>query len=123
MGWRGWTPVGTDIKRKLTLGKRHFFVIEEYVEDVKQGEESVPDLVESIMKGSGLAKEELWRILFKLTQFGPEITKIRVSTFWMSGKSTDSRRRPTQPASPVSFNHFRPELTLPDPNQSKKCGF
>ena len=33
----------------------------------------------------------------------PNIIKIRVSTFWMSGKSTDSRRRPTQPSRAVSF--------------------
>ena len=79
--------------QKLYLRKRHFFVIEKYVEDVKQKEKDVLDLVESIMKGSGLVKEELRRILFKMGQFRPKITKIRVSTFWMSGKIPDSRRR------------------------------
>ena len=66
---------------KLTLRKRHFFVIEKYIEDVKQEEKDVPDLLESIMKGSGLVKEELRRILFKMDQFRPKITKIRVYTF------------------------------------------
>ena len=47
---------------KLTLRKKHFFVIEKYVEEVKQDEKDVPDLVESRMKGSGLVKEELWQI-------------------------------------------------------------
>ena len=78
---------------KLTLRKRYVFVIEKYIEDAKQEEKDVPDLVESIMKGSGLAKEELRRILFKMDQFRPKIIKIRVCTFWMSGKITDSRRR------------------------------
>ena len=64
--------------------------MEKYIENVKQEEKDVPDLVESIMKGSGLVKEELRRILCKMNQFRPEITKIRASTFWMSGKSTDS---------------------------------
>ena len=35
------------------------FVIEKYSEDVKQDEKHVPDLLESIMKGSGLVKEKL----------------------------------------------------------------
>ena len=57
MGWRGWTPVGGDIKSKLTLRQIYFSVIEKYVEDVKQDEKSVPDLVESMMKVSGLGEE------------------------------------------------------------------
>ena len=100
MGWR--SVVGRGPK-KLTLRKRHFFVIEEYVEDVKQEEKDVPDLVESIMKPTDPVKEELRRILMKMSQYRPEIIKTRASTFWMSGKSTDSRRRPTQPSRLVSF--------------------
>ena len=34
------------------------FVIHNYVEDVKQDEGSVPDLLESIMKAPGLVKQE-----------------------------------------------------------------
>ena len=72
MGWRGLGVAGRTHKNKLYRGKRHFFVIEKYVEDVKQDEKHVPDLLESIMKGSGLVKEELRPILFKLSQFGPK---------------------------------------------------
>ena len=82
MGWRGWTSQGADTKRKLYLRKRHFFVTEKYVEDIKQEEKDVPDLLEAIMRPTCLVKEELRQILFKMNQFRPEITKIRVSTFW-----------------------------------------
>ena len=37
-------------------------------------------------------------------QFRPKAQAFRVCTFWMSGKMTDSRRRPTQQAILVSFN-------------------
>ena len=58
---------------------------QKYVEDVKQEEKDVPDLLESIMRPSGLVKEvlELRRILMEMSQFRPKITKIRVSTFWI----------------------------------------
>ena len=98
--------------KKLTLRKRHFIVIEKYVEDVKQDEKHVLDIVESITKPICLVKEELRSNLMKLSQFRPEITKIRVSTFWRSGNLMDSRRRPTQPSRPVSFYTF---LTNVDP--------
>ena len=102
-----------DTKRKLYPRTIHFFVIVKYVEDVKQDEKSVPDLVKSIMKGSGRVKEELWRnfvqhaaIQFQMTQIRSKIKEFGVSTFWMSGNLTDSRRRPTQLSRPVSFNVF-----------------
>ena len=63
---------------KLTLRKRHVFVMEKYVEDAKQDEKHVPDLLEAIMRPTCLVKEELRQNLFKMTQFRPEITKIRV---------------------------------------------
>ena len=78
---------------RLTLRKRHVFVIEKYIEDVKQEEKGVLDLVEPIMRPTDPAKEELRGILSKMGQFRPKITKIKVCTFWMSGKNTDSRRR------------------------------
>ena len=78
MGWRGWTSGDDDTKRKLYLRKRHFFVMEKYIEDVRQEEKDVPDLLESIMRPTCLVKEELRLILFKMGQFRPEITKIRV---------------------------------------------
>ena len=93
---------------KLILRKRHFFVMEKYVEDVKQDEKTVPDLLESIMRPTDHVKEELRQKTMKMNQFRPEITKIRVSTFWMSGKLTDSRRRPMPAFSLVSFKHPRP---------------
>ena len=70
-------------KKKLTLRKIHFFVIEKYVEDIKQKEKDVPDLLKSIMRPTDHVKEELRPILFKLSQFRPKITKIKVSTFWI----------------------------------------
>ena len=82
-----------DTKRKLYLRKRHFFVIEKYIEDVKQEEKDVPDLLESIMRPPGLAKEALRMISCKMMQFSTKITKIKVCTFQMSGKITDFRRR------------------------------
>ena len=90
--------MGRPTKRKLTLRKRHFFVIEKYVED----EKSVLDLLESIMNAPGLVKEESDRIAYKMNQCRPEITEVRVSTLWRSGKSTHSCRRPTQPSCPIS---------------------
>ena len=55
----GWTSEGDDTKRKLYPRKRHFFVMEKYIEDAKQEEKDVPDLLDSIMKGSGLIKERV----------------------------------------------------------------
>ena len=67
-------------------------MLEKYVEDVKQDQKNVPDLVESIMRPTDPVKEYLHRILFKVSQSRSEIIKIRVSTFWMSGKIPDSRQ-------------------------------
>ena len=53
----------------MTLRKRHFFVIEKYVEDVKQGQKDVLDLVESIMEPTDPVKEELRRKTMKMSQF------------------------------------------------------
>ena len=52
--------------------------MEKYIEDAKQKEKDVPDLLKSIMKRSGLVKEELRPNLFKMIQIRPEITKIWV---------------------------------------------
>ena len=51
--------MGRDTKRKLYLRKRHFFVMEKYIEDAKQEEKDVPDLLESIMRPTDPVKEEL----------------------------------------------------------------
>ena len=55
-----------------------FFVIEKYIEDVKQDEQHVPDLLESIARPTFFAKEELRPSLFKTCQLRPNITNIRV---------------------------------------------
>ena len=64
-------------KSKLTLSKRHFFVIEKFIEDTKQDEKHVPDLLEAMMRATCLVKEELRPILFNITQVRPEITKFQ----------------------------------------------
>ena len=46
-----------DTKRKLTLRKINFFLIEKYVEDVTQEEKHAPDLLELIMRPTCLIKE------------------------------------------------------------------
>ena len=51
--------MGRNSKRKLYLRKRHFFDIENYVEDAKEDEKHVPDLLESMMRSTCLVKEEL----------------------------------------------------------------
>ena len=57
--------------------------MEKYFEDVRQDEKHVPGLLEAIIQPPGLVKEGLRQILFKITQFGSKITKIKVSTFWI----------------------------------------
>ena len=57
--------------------------MEKYVEDAKQEEKDVPDLLEATMRPTCLVKEELRQILIKMIQFRSKITKIKVSTFWI----------------------------------------
>ena len=71
-------------KNMKTASKRHFFVIEKYIEDVRQDEKHVPDLLEAIMRPTDPVKERLRRILLKMIKIRSKITKIRVSTFWIS---------------------------------------
>ena len=65
------------------LRKRHVFLIEKYIEDAKQDEKHVPDLLEAIMKPTDPVKEELRPNLHKINQFESKITKFKVSTFWI----------------------------------------
>ena len=81
MGWRGWAPSDDDTKRKLYLRETHFFVIEKYIEDAKQEEKDVPDLLEAIMRPTCLVKEELRQNLYKIMQFVSKITKSRFQLF------------------------------------------
>ena len=75
--------MGRDTKRKLHLRKIHFFVIEKHIEDARQKEKHVPDLLESIMRPTDPVKEELRQKLSKMTQFRSKIKKMRVSKFWI----------------------------------------
>ena len=77
-------------KRKLDQRKTYVFLIEKYIEDVRQDEKRVPYLLESIMRPTDPVKAELRQKLFKIDQFDPRIPKIRVCTFQMSGKIPDS---------------------------------
>ena len=52
--------------------------MEKYIEDARQEEKDVPDLLEAIMRPTDPIKEELQPILCKMNQFRPQITKIRV---------------------------------------------
>ena len=65
------------------ISKRHFFLIEKYIEDARQDEKHVPDLLEAIIQPPGPVKEQLRQKLFKITQFESKIKKMRVSKFWI----------------------------------------
>ena len=75
--------LGRTHKKKLYLRKIQFVLIEKYIEDAKQDEKTVPDLLESIERPTCLVKEELRPILSKMSQLRAKITEIRVSTFWI----------------------------------------
>ena len=53
----GLEGVGGHGPKKLTLRTRTLFVIEKQIEDVKQDQENVPDLVESITRPTDPVKE------------------------------------------------------------------
>ena len=79
--------------------------MEKYIEDVRQDEKHVPDLLEAIIQLPGPVKDELRQKLFKITQFESNITKIRVCTFQMSGKIPDSANAAFEaPSSPPFCN-------------------
>ena len=81
MSFRGWTLWAGTHKRKFYPRESNALVVERYIEDIRQDEKHVPDLLESIMRPPGLVKEELRPILFKIIKFGSKIQKIRVSFF------------------------------------------
>ena len=87
----------------------------------------VLDLLESIMKPSGLVKEELRRISAQTGQFRSKITKIWVCTFQMSRKITDSANVASETvistpshASAAPFSQYLAALAA---KYSKNCGF
>ena len=65
-------------KKQKTTSKGHIFLIEKCFEDVRQDEKHVPDLLEAKIQPPGPVKEELRPNSFKMPQFRPETTKIRV---------------------------------------------
>ena len=71
-------------QKQVAPQENMFFVVEKHIEDVKQGQKSVPDLLALVMKASDPVKEELRRKTIKMTQFRTKIQGFRVSTFWMS---------------------------------------
>ena len=75
--------VCTRTQKQKTISKRHFFLIEKYIEDARQNEKHVPDLLEPIMRLTDPVKEELRQKLSKINQFGSKIKKMRVSKFWI----------------------------------------
>ena len=83
MDLREWTSGGTETKNNLILSKRPVFVIENYIEDARQDDKHVPDLLEPIMRPPDLVKEELQPNLFKMDQFWSKIQEFRVSNFWI----------------------------------------
>ena len=70
-------------KKHKTISKRYVFVIEKYIEDARQDEKDVPDLLESIMRPKHFVKEELRQILLKMGQIRSKIKETKVSTFWI----------------------------------------
>ena len=81
--------------RKLYPSKQYIFAIGKHVEDAKQVKKHVPDPSESIiLTPTGPVKEELRQKIMNMNQFRYNTTICRVSTFLMTGKSTDSHQRP-----------------------------
>ena len=92
MSFLGWAFLAGTHRRQLYLRKEYVFVVEKYIGDVRQDEKHALDLLESIIRPACLVKEDLRLILFGLTRFRPKTTRIRICTFQMSGKITDSSK-------------------------------
>ena len=99
-------PVCTHTKKQKPLSKRHVFLTEKYIEDARQDEKHVPDLLEAIIQPPGPVKEELQQKLFKITQFDSKIKKIRVCTFQISGKIPDSTNVAIEAPSSPRFSQY-----------------
>ena len=76
-------PVATHTDKQKAISKRYVSLIEKYIEDARQDEKHVPDLLEAIMRPTDPVKDELRQKLSKIDQFGSKITKVRVSKFWI----------------------------------------
>ena len=91
--------------------------MEKYIEDARQEEKDVPDLLEAIMRPTRLVKEGLRQNLIGMTQFRPKIQKNQGFNFLDSGNPKFSRRRPMPGVSPLGFYQF---LAAPAAKHSKK---
>ena len=70
-------------KTQKTISISYFFLIEKHIEDLRQDEKHVPDLLEAIMRPTDPVKDELRQKLFKIDQISSKIKKMRVSKFWI----------------------------------------
>ena len=59
------------------------FLMEKYIEDARQDEKHVPDLLESIIQPPDPVKKSYGKSFFEIGQFGSKIKKMRVSQFWI----------------------------------------
>ena len=115
--------MATHTKKQKTISNRHFFLMEKSIEDVRQDEKHVPDLLESIMRPTDPVKEELRQKLFKMNKFD---SKIKKNTENQCFKILDSRNpkfsrwRPTQPSRAVGFKQETAFQTRINP---KNVGF
>ena len=69
---------GAKHKKEVVPKKKilYFFVIEKYIEDARQDEKHVPDLLEPIIQPPCLVKEELRQILIRMIQIRSKFQKI-----------------------------------------------
>ena len=75
--------MGRDTQKQVVRKKKTVFVVEKYVEDVRQDEKNVPDLLESTMRPTDPVKEELRHKTMKMHPFRHHIPNIKVSIFWV----------------------------------------
>ena len=57
-------------KRELYPRKRHFFLIEKYIEDARQDEKHVPDLLETIIQPPGIFS---YRFVFLIEEYFEDV--------------------------------------------------
>ena len=69
---------GRTHQKKLTLRRTYSFVIEKHIEDVKQGQQFDPGLVEPITRHTRLVTEELRRMLLKINEISFKTKEKRV---------------------------------------------
>ena len=86
---------------KVDPMKKTLFVIEKYVEDVKQDEKSSPGLLESLMKPTCLVKDALRQILLKWVNLDPKSLKLEFQLFGF--RKSDGFPPPMPAFSPSKF--------------------